>query len=71
MIPARKALLRYMEGESELRWCAGWLLDLHVALLGDPAYEWLVLQAGGWFTSDDVFITGNLTELKRLKKEYG
>ena len=49
LTPAQKALIGYMEGQSELRWAAGWLSDLHTALLGDEAYEWLVEAAGGTF----------------------
>ena len=45
--PARMALLGYMEWASEERWCAGWLRHLHEALQGDPAYDWLVSNAGG------------------------
>lgn len=38
-----------MEHQSEERWCAGWLIDLHTALKGDKTYEWLVVQAGGYW----------------------
>lgn len=48
--PQERALLVFMEAESESRWCAGWLHDLHLELKGDPAYDWLVEQAGGYWT---------------------
>lgn len=78
--PAQMALLGYMEGASEERWCAGWLSDLHLALLGDPAYEWLVGQSGGYWQyggagSPNVngrlldFVDSTLEELKILHEE--
>jgi len=64
--PQQGALLGYMQGESEARWCAGWLIDLHTALLGDKAYEWLVEEAGGWFTYTDEWHEGTLADLRKL-----
>lgn len=66
--PAQKALAGYMAGESEARWCAGWLDHLHFELLGDDAYEWLVEAAGGWFTYYNEFVPGTFTELRALAR---
>lgn len=49
LTPPQRALLGYMEGASEARWAAGWLVSLHESLKGDEAYDWLVEQAGGTF----------------------
>lgn len=66
LAPPQKALLVYMEYLSEDRWAAGWQRDLHVILLGDDTYEWLVSTAGGWFTGHwpTEFVPGTLDELK-------
>lgn len=68
--PAAQALLGYMKWFSEERWCAGWLIGLHVemARLDDPAFKWLVEQAGGWWwwpegASDVSFQAGSLSDL--------
>lgn len=56
---ARKALLRYMEWESEERWCAGWLTDLEHILWDevitgkDDVLRELAEDARGWWTWDD------------------
>lgn len=63
---ARDALLAYMLWSSEERWAAGWMTGLHLSLLGDKAYEWLVDEAGGWWTSDTRFQTGTLDRLRSL-----
>lgn len=55
LTPPQEALLGYMEGQSEARWAAGWLSHLDEALQGDPAYDWLVEQAGGtWHYSPEL-----------------
>ncbi len=71
--PAAQALLGYMKWFSEERWCAGWLIGLQVemARLADPAFKWLVEQAGGWWwwpegASDVSFQTGSLSDLAGL-----
>lgn len=61
---AQATLLSYMEIQSEERWCAGWLSDLHIALLGDESYEWLVEASGGWFVYRDEFVSGTLSDLR-------
>ena len=69
--PPAKALMGYMKWWSEERYCAGWLVDLHHALAraDDPAFDWLVEQAGGWWWwpegADGVaFQPGSLDELR-------
>jgi hypothetical protein len=70
--PPAQALLGYMKWFSEERWCAAWLIHLHteMARADDPAFNWLVEQAGGWWWWPDgadgvVFQPGPLTELRR------
>jgi hypothetical protein len=70
MTPPQKALYAYMENQSEDRWCAGWLSDLHLALLGDEAYEWLVTAAGGWFDRREQFVPGTVKDLERMHGEF-
>ena len=69
--PPAQALLGYMKWWSEERWCAAWLIHLHteMARINDPAFNWLVEQAGGWWWWPDradgvVFQPGSLTELR-------
>jgi len=78
--PARQALLRFMGELSESIWCAGWFMSLETALLRSQldladlaAYEWLVTEAGGWWTwlgevDSPEFVEGTLTELKGLAR---
>jgi hypothetical protein len=69
--PPAQALLGYMKWWSEEGHCAGWLIDLHTAMAraDDPAFSWLVEQAGGWWWwpdgADDVaFRPGSFDELR-------
>jgi hypothetical protein len=69
--PPAQALLGYMKWWSEERWCAGWLIGLHTELARaeDPAFNWLVEQAGGWWwwpddAADVSFQAGSLVELR-------
>lgn len=69
--PQAHALLGYMNRCSEERWCAGGLIGLHteMARINDPAFDWLVEQAGGrsWRSGgadDVVFQPGSLAELR-------
>jgi len=63
---AQKALIGYMEGQSEARWCAGWLSDLETALLGDEAYEWLVEAAGGTFRNAKIDHVESMTSPRKV-----
>ena len=74
--PAARALLGYMLWLSEENYCAGWLVGLERAMLGDDPYRWLVEQAGGWWTFNDswgpgepehLFISGALVDLERTR----
>ena len=81
--PPAEALLGYMKWfseerwcVSEERWCAGWLIGLHVemARLDDPAYKWLVEQAGGWWrwpegAHDVSFQAGSLVDLDGVRQQ--
>lgn len=69
--PAAQALLGYMKWWSEEHYCAGWLIELQnvLARADDPAFSWLVEQAGGWWCwpedADEVaFRPGSLDELR-------
>jgi hypothetical protein len=69
--PPARALLGYMKWWSEEGHCAGWLIDLHLTMAraDDPAFSWLVEQAGGWWWwpegADDVaFRPGSVDELR-------
>jgi hypothetical protein len=69
--PPAQALLGYMKWYSEEWWCAGWLIGLHTGLarVEDPAFNWLVEQAGGWWwwpegAADVSFHAGSLVELR-------
>jgi hypothetical protein len=69
--PPAQALMGYMKWWSEERHCAGWLIDLHrvLARADDPAFDWLVEQAGGWWwwpenAQDVAFEPGSLDELR-------
>jgi hypothetical protein len=48
----QKALLSFMESQSEERFAAGWLSSLDQALKGDDAFDWLVEEAGGYWIWD-------------------
>lgn len=63
-----------MKWWSEERWCAGWLIGLHIemARAEDPAFNWLVEQAGGWWwwpdDADDVsFRAGSRADLGGIR----
>jgi hypothetical protein len=69
--PPAQALLGYMKWWSEEGHCAGWLIDLQLAMAraDDPAFSWLVEEAGGWWWwpegADDVaFRPGSVDELR-------
>ncbi|MGO9884277.1 MAG: hypothetical protein ACLPV4_14820 [Solirubrobacteraceae bacterium] len=69
--PPGQALLRYMEWWCEANSWAGWQIDLQIAMARaeDPAFNWLVEQAGGWWwwpsdVDGVVFRPGSLAELR-------
>ena len=68
---SRSRIANHLNWWSEERHCAGWLIDLHPAMTraDDPAFSWLVEQAGGWWWwpegADDVaFRPGSVDELR-------
>ena len=66
MFHAREMLWVYMRNQSRDRWSAGWFDNLHMALLGDACYEWLVDAVGGWWQSTFRFVPGTVKDLKKL-----